>query len=335
MKILFIGGNGNISWHCVQKAIDSGHEVFELNRAVTRNTRREVQPQVKQITADVRNDTAMKAALGDNVFDVICDFICFNGEQAKQAIQRFNGRIRQYVVISSEAVYRRESRFLPFTENTPQYDESVKDNYIAGKAQMEQVFRAAYEKEGFPVTIVRPGYTYDTIVPAPVGQNCFTAPQMFLNGYPLLMPGEGENLWSPLHSSDFAEAFVHLIGNISAVGEAYHITGERLITWNELAEDLLKALGANPANVIHIPRAEALNLGFHSRVVMEQHLWHYIFDNRKIKSVAKGWNQKITFSEGIKATIKWLFEDDVRRRINPIYEEKLNKLYEIYGKGNN
>ena len=333
MKILFIGGNGNISWHCVQEAIKAGHDVSELNRAATRNTRRQVQPEVRQIIADTRDDAAVAEALSVESFDVVCDFICFNDIQARQAVRRFQGRTKQYIVVSSEAVYRRESRFLPFKENTPQYAENVEDSYIAGKLQVERVFREVYEKEAFPATIVRPGYTYDTIVPAPVGQNCFTAPQKFLEGYPLLMPGDGENLWSPLHSSDFARAFVCLLGNPEAIGEDFHITGERLLTWNELARILLESLGADSENIIHIPRDEALELGFHSKVVMEQHLWHYIFDNQKIKSIAPGWGQTVSFKDGIKQTMKSLFEADVRRRINHVYEEKLRELYDIYWKG--
>ena len=56
MKVLFIGGNGNISWWCVQKALDEGHEVYELNRAQTRGTRRDVQSRVHEIISDIRNE---------------------------------------------------------------------------------------------------------------------------------------------------------------------------------------------------------------------------------------------------------------------------------------
>ena len=333
MKVLFIGGNGNISWWCVEEALLAGYDTYELNRAETRKTRRPVQERVTQIIADIRNESKTEQALGNETFDVVCDFICFNGEQAKRAIRMFKNRTKHYIVISSEAVYRRCSNSLPFTEDSPKYDYSVDDPYIAGKLEVEKEFVQAGKDFGFPYTIVRPGYTYDVIVPAPVGQNCFTAPKRFVEGYPLLMPGEGENLWNPLHSSDFAKAFVKLVGNPSTFGEAYHITGDWLMTWNELAEELLNALGVKEHNIIHIPRDEALNINsFHSRVVMQQHMWHYLFDNTKIKSVAKGWEQTVSFSDGIQNTIKWLYEKDVRRRNNPIYEEKLDELYARYWK---
>lgn len=334
MKVLFIGGNGNISWSCVQESINAGHEVIELNRAVTRNTRRPVQSEVRQIIADIRNPEDMTAALGNESFDVICDFICFNGEQARQAIKLFRGRTKQYIVISSEAVYKRQSSSLPFRETAEQYPLDGADTYIAGKLQIEAAFRDAYEKEDFPVTIVRPSYTYDTILPVPVGQNCFTAPQKLLNGYPLLMPGDGENLWSPLHARDFAAAFVCLVGNRESIGDNYHIAGELLLTWNELAEQLLDALGVRNKKIVHIPREDAFKITtFHSEIVMQQHMWHYVFDNSKIRTVAPDWSQKISFKDGIAETIKWLFEVDVRRRINPFYDEALEEIYNSYWKG--
>lgn len=336
MKVLFIGGNGNISWWCVEEAIKRGYEVYELNRGMTRATRRAVQPEVHEIIADIRNEEAVLRALGNETFDVICDFICFNDVQAKQAVRLFSGKCSQYIVISSEAVYRRESRYLPFREDTPQYGEDVGDSYILGKIKVENTFREAYRNSGFPVTIVRPGYTYDTIVQMPVGQNCFTAPQKLINGYPFLMPGDGENLVAPLHSRDFAKAFVHLLGNEATIGEDYHIAAEKLITWNEMAAGILTALNLDPENILHIPYFEAIEITeFYSGIVNRQHMWHYIFDNTKIKDVVSGWKQETNFAEGIKETISWLLADNKRQRIDPDRDRKLESIYARYWKGKN
>lgn len=334
MKVLFIGGNGNISWWCAEEAITRGYEVYELNRGMTRNTRRAVQTEVHEIIADIRDEEAVLRALDNETFDVVCDFICFNDDQARQAVRLFSGKCSQYIVISSEAVYRRESRYLPFREDTPQYNEDVEDTYILGKIKVEKTFRDAYRNNGFPVTIVRPGYTYDTIIQMPVGQNCFTAPQKLIKGYPFLMPGDGENLVAPLHSRDFAKAFAGLIGKKETIGEDYHIAAEKLITWNEMARDILLAFDLDPENILHIPYAEAMKITeFYSGVVNRQHMWHYIFDNTKIKNVVPEWRQETGFAEGIRETTSWLLADAKRQRINPDYDRKLESIYARYWKG--
>lgn len=326
-----IGGNGNISWHCTQKAIEAGYDVWELNRGLTRKTRRAVQPEVHQLVGDIRCFDETYNLLKDMSFDVVCDFICFNEEQAENDIRLFEGRTKQLIFISSESIYVRKSSNLPFTESAEQYNVSVPDSYIAGKIQAENVFQIAYERKKIPITIVRPGYTYDVIVPAPIGHNCFTAPRRYLAGYPLLMPGDGTNLWSPLHSRDFAKAFIRLMGNTDAIGEAFHITSDTLMTWNELAEQLLAALGIQNRQIIHIPYDKALLLDvFHSNIICQQHMWHYVFDNSKIKTIAQDWKAETSFAEGIKETIDWLFLNETHRRFNPQYDTELEKLYEKY-----
>lgn len=331
MRVLFIGGNGNISWWCVQKALEQGHEVYELNRGLTRKTRRKIQDNVKEIIADIRDEKSAINALENMMFDVVCDFICFNGEQARKSIEIFRNRCRQYIVISSEAVYDRTKSVLPFTEDSTVY-ESVDDAYIAGKIEVEKTFKDEYIQTGFPVTIVRPGYTYDTIVQMPVGQNCFTAVQKLLDGYPFLMPGDGENLVAPLHSKDFAKAFVALIGNNKTIGETYHIAADETITWNQMAMDIMQALELTEKIIVHISVEKAMQItDFYSEVVNHQHMGNYIFDNSKIKEIASEWEQEIKFYDGIQQTIDWLKEEKVRQRINPKYNEALERIYKELG----
>lgn len=332
MKILFIGGNGNISWWCVQKALEQGNEVYELNRGLTRKTRRKLQDNVKEIIADIRDKETVNKVLGEINFDVVCDFICFDEEQSQRTIEIFRGRCNQYIVISSEAVYDRSNVVLPFVETSRLYDECVKDNYIAGKIQVEKVFNREYSLSGFPITIVRPGYTYDTIIQMPIGQNCFTAIQKLLDGYPFLIPGNGENLVAPLHSKDFANAFVGLIGNSKSIGETYHITADKTITWNQMAMIIMEVLGLPREKIVHIPEEEAVKItDFYSEVVNYQHMGNYIFDNSKIKEIVPKWNQEIEFCDGIKETVDWLMEEPVRQRINSEYNEALNRIYKKFG----
>ncbi|MFP3041948.1 NAD-dependent epimerase/dehydratase family protein [Treponema primitia] len=341
MKILFIGGNGNISWYCVQKALEAGHDVWELNRGVTSKTRREIQAKVHKLTGDIRNHEEIRKVLGDMKFDVVADFICYNKKFAEFDIDLFRDKTKHFIFISSVVVYQRKTKYLPYSENTPQWDETDY-NYALDKIYAERVFMDAYNQFDFPVTIVRPAHTYDTIIPISLGHNCFTAPQRCLDGKPVLIAGDGTNLWTLTHSKDFARAFVGLMGCSSAIGEDFHITGDEWLTWLDIMKILLDTLGVKTPKYVHIPADEILKMNipvsthmaisFFGKAFAGQRMWCDIYNNSKIKKFVPGWKSEISFKEGIKETIDWMFEKNIRRRINPDLNNLLEELTLKYNK---
>ena len=54
--------------------------------------------------------------------------------------------------------------------------------------------------------------------------------------------GDGTSLWTLTHSADFARGYVGLMGNPHAIGNAYHITSDESMTWNQIYETLAEAL---------------------------------------------------------------------------------------------
>ena len=329
MKILFVGGKGNISWRCVQEALSFGYEVWELNRNETIKTRRQIQSQVHQLICDIHNKNEVLRALQGLAFDCVCDFICYNDADARDALSIFTGMTRHFIFISSEAVYKRQTVSLPFKETSEQYDPDSVCPYIAGKIKAEQVFMDAYEKNGFPVTIVRPCYTYDTIVPTPLGQNCFTAIKRMIDGDAALVCGDGINICTFTHSSDFAAAFRVIIADTNSIGQDYHIASDEWLTWNDELKIILTALNID-RKTIHIPYKDVISLPFFEADIMKQKMWHNIYDNSKIKGLAKGWSAKKSFSQGIRETLSWLFEDPQRQRINQKFNAVFDSLYAKY-----
>lgn len=331
MKVLFIGGNGNISWQCTQQALEHGHDVWQLNREQSVLTRRKVQTEVKKIKADIRETEKIKRLMENCFFDVVCDFICFNEEQAQKDIEVFRKHTKHFVFISSESVYKRESYNIPYKENSDRYDLYTCDSsYICGKIKAENTFMEAYKNEGFPVTIIRPAYTYDTIFPISIGHNCFTAAELIKRGYPLLIAGDGCNLWTFTHSSDFASAFIGLIENPDTIGKQFHISTEEWLTWNEQSDIVLRTLQAEKSGIFHVPFEAALELSdIQPREMMFQRMWHNIYCVDKVKEYVSNWSARVPFEDGIQKTVNWLNENKNHKR----YVDNLaNELMKIYGK---
>ena len=329
MKILFVGGYGNISWHCTQKALELGNEVYLLNRSQTTNSRRELPIGAKLVLSDVRDIEQTQKALDGLDFDVVCDFICYHAEEAKDAIKLFKNKTKQYIVVSSGANYNRIGAKYPLTEDVPQFNNWT---YAKNKIEMEQIFMSEYKASGFPVTIVRPGQTYDTLIPDAVGNADWTVAQRIIDGKPIIIFGDGTTLWTVTHSKDFANAFVQLFANPKTIGEAYHITSDEWLTWNEITSLTAKALGVDSPKIIYMPTNFIAKINPDLAIGIAGHKMHCdIYDNSKIKSIAKGWEAKIKFKDGIKQSIEWLKEDRNRRRINQKLNADLEELLISYG----
>lgn len=330
MKILIIGGTGNISWWCTAEALAHGHEVWILNRAATRLTRRKPPVGVQEIHVDINTPILHKIIRNFN-FDVVANFICFNAQQARENIRIFQDHTNLFLFISSEAIYQRKSEYLPFKESAPQHNSSIACSYIEGKIQAEEEFLKAQQQSKFPVAIIRPGYTYDTILPVSLGHNCFTAPQRALDGKAFLIGGNGNNQWTFTHSQDFASAFVSILKNPKIIGEAIHIISNFIYSWNEAMLILADTLCLKNPRFLHIPpeAVMASDLG-KQKEVAESRMLDAIFDNSKIKSLAPEWRAKIPLEEGLRLTLDWLYEDPRRIRIVPTLYQLLDELERQY-----
>jgi nucleoside-diphosphate-sugar epimerase len=152
----------------------------------------------------------------------------------------------------------------------------------------------------------------------------------------MLIPGDGTNLWSLCHSSDFADAFCELIGNEKAIGEDFHITGEEWLNWIDIGKEILSALGVPKAKLVHIPIKSILNLQIPKTSNLSitylgenfrgQRMWCDIYDNSKIKKIAPGWRCQIKFYDGIRMTFEWLMADPGRMRFNKDLDLILERL---------
>jgi nucleoside-diphosphate-sugar epimerase len=332
MKILFIGGNGQMSWHCATKAIEAGHRVWVLNRGETVAQRRPKPKGAIQIFANMRDLKGVRESLANLKFDVVSDFICYNPEQALADIDMFRNKVRQFIFISSAANYKRPCAY-PILESHP-FHNFLDWEYSMGKIRCEKLFLKYFKKEKFPVTIIRPGHTYDTTIPDAIGRGDWTTAKRLLEGKPILIPGDGSALWTATHAEDLARAFLHLLDNKKTLGEAYHITSDENLTWKEITDIVASTLGVKKPRYLYVPTDIIVKLNPSMKYDLFGHkTWCDIYNNSKIKSVAKNWKAEITFVKGVKRTIKWLTEDTNRRRLNPeldSFYDKISKDFENF-----
>ena len=229
-RVLFIGGSGVISSACSRVAVDSGIDLFVLNRG--RSTARPLPPGVNMLRADIREPETVRAEIKDHDFDAVVDWVAFTPEQVRTDVDLFRGRTGQYVFISSASAYQTPPARMPVTESTPLRNPYWQ--YSRDKIACEDLLVAAYREEGFPATIVRPSHTYDeTLVPFDGG---WTVLGRMLAGKPVIVHGDGTSLWTLTHHDDFARAFVPLLGHPRTLGEAIQITSDDVLTWNQIAE---------------------------------------------------------------------------------------------------
>ena len=327
-KILFIGGTGVISSGCAPAAVAAGFDLTLLNRG--QSSARPAAEGAEVLIANYYDDDELNETLKGHQFDVVVNWIAYTPDQVQRDIELFSGKIGQYIFISSASAYHKPILSLPITESTP-LDNPFWD-YSRNKAACERVLQDAYRQQRFPATIVRPSHTYDrTLSPLRGG---FTAIQRMIQGKPIIIHGDGTSLWVFTHHRDFATGFTGLLGNPRALGEAYHITSDDVLTWNQIAELLADAAGVQP-NIVHVP-SEVINrydpewgaglLGDKAHSV--------IFDNSKIKRMVPGFRAEIPFQQGAREIVDWYLADEARQQaaFSPEHDAMIDRILADYTK---
>lgn len=323
MHVLFIGGTGTISSACSQLCVERGIELYLLNRG---QTTRPVPAGVQVFTGNIRDTAAIKDLLADQRFDVVVDWIAFTPEHVEADLEVFRGRTSQYVFISSASVYQKPPSCLPITESTP-LDNPFWD-YSRAKIACEDRLMRAYREEKFPVTIVRPSHTYDkTKLPV---HGRYTVIDRMRKGKPVIVHGDGTSLWTLTHHTDFAKGFVGLLGNHQAIGQAYHITSDEVLTWNQIFQILANAAGAE-ATLVHMPSEMIAKFDPEWGAGLLGDKTHsVIFDNTKIKRLVPDFAATIPFSQGAREILAWFDADSSRQMIDESFDLLSDRMIERY-----
>ncbi|MFK5972871.1 MAG: NAD-dependent epimerase/dehydratase family protein [Flavobacteriaceae bacterium] len=326
MKVLFIGGTGNISTPSSRLAIARGIDLYHLNRG-----RSKIKiAGVKTILGDI-NKAEKLSELAKHHWDVVVNWIAFTPEDIKRDIALFKGKTKQYIFISSASCYQTPLSYPVITESTP-LSNNLWD-YSNDKIKCEDLLLQAYREEGFPMTIVRPSYTYDTVIPIAIGGFTeYNTCDRILKGKEIIIHGDGTSLWTVTHADDFAKGFVGLLGLWPAVGHAFHITSDEILSWNMIYKILATSLDRE-AKVVHIASDFICKIepSFTGSLLADK-AESVIFDNTKIKTFVPVYKATIPFSEGIKRTLQWLDDNPEKKIINPETNTQIENILRAYKK---
>lgn len=325
MKVLFIGGTGNISTSVSQLAVERGFDLHLLNRGQTPVTINGA----KVITSDIKQPAQVEAALQGQYFDAVVNWIAFTEEDIERDLALFAGRCGQYIFISSASAYQKPLTYPIITESTPLANPWWQ--YSRNKIACEERLIRAYREDGFPATIVRPSHTYDTILPTAIGAGrSYVIPQRMLDGKPVIVHGDGTSLWALTHCEDFAKGFVGLLGHPQSIGQSFHITSDFLINWNQIYEQMGEALGVKP-NIVHIPSDFIYELDNNTGAgLVGDKMWSVIFDNSKIKTFVPDYVATIPFHVGIRRTLAWFQADPARMEVKPEDDALIERILTAY-----
>jgi nucleoside-diphosphate-sugar epimerase len=310
MNVLYIGGTGEISYACVHAAVALGQKVTVYNRG---RNHEPLPESVRVITGDLGDHTSY-ARLGEEDFDVVCQFLAYDLGQIERDIEVFAGRTRQYIFISSASAYQKPQHDYRITEDTPL--ENPYWEYSRKKAAMERRLTEAHRDGRLPVTIVRPSHTHRRRFPGTFIGGDHIAWRM-LAGKPIIVHGDS-NLWTLTHSDDFAQAFVRLCGNDKALGEAFHITRDHAHLWAVVLRMMGEAIGAPEPELVHIASQTLVRYnGDWAGPLLGDKSCSVVFDNSKVSRAVGGWSCRIPLEEGLRRTSMF-----VRQRLDAGYAPK-------------
>jgi nucleoside-diphosphate-sugar epimerase len=332
MKILFIGGTGLISSACSELALERGHELFLLNRSAS--TKYPAPKHATILQADIHADSAhLSTLLAGHRFDAVVDFIAFTPEDIARDISLFSDKTDQFVFISSASAYQKPLQNYLITEETPLVNPFWE--YSRNKIACEELLMKAYHEDGFPVTIIRPSHTYGpSQIPLCVAGwvHPWTAIDRMKRGKQVIVSGDGTSLWVLTWNADFAKGLVGLLGNPKSIGEAFHITSDQALNWDQIYLEVYQALGLTP-NVIHIPAdlialydEESLGslIGDKSNTV--------VFDNSKIKRFFPDFKCEVNWAEGLRRSLAWFEAHPEFQTIDHEENAKWDRIIEAYGR---
>lgn len=333
MKALLIGGTGTISLPIAKELLAKGWALSVLNRGSAQR----LLPQAEMIKADMNDAEDVKEKLKGRHFDVVAQFIAYTPQQVQRDIDLFQGLCSQYIFISSASAYHKPPRYPLVLESTPLHNPYW--TYSQNKAACEELLMKNYRDIGFPVTIVRPSHTFSQAgLPFAIHgkTGAFSVISRILNEQPVIIPGDGTTLWTVTWSADFAKGFIGLMGNMHTLGEAFHITSDEALTWNQIYQTVCDIL-QKPFKPCYVPSA-LLSLVKNSDwrgALLGDKANCALFDNKKIKRFVPGFICPTRFDQAARMALDHILRQEELQEKDPAFDSFCDEAVQVMGTAQN
>ena len=237
MRVLIMGGTRFIGVYLTKLLVDQGHQVVLFNRG---NHPAPVDG-VQTIVGDRKDAEGLKAKLAGESFDAIFDNNGRELSDTQPLVELFGDKVQHFVYVSSAGVYLKSDQ-MPHIEG----DAVDPQSRHKGKFETETYLQA----QNVPFTSVRPVYIYGPQNYNPLESWFF---DRVVRDRPIPIPGNGMHLTQLGHVQDLAAAMAAVLGNETAIGQIYNISGEKAVTFDGLARACAIAAGKDPArlNLVH------------------------------------------------------------------------------------
>ena len=309
MRVLVLGGTGSIGRCIVESLLNGNSDVTIFHRGHTNcSTPREV----CVIKGDRKDRNAFEKKMESRDFDVVIDMISFSFEDAASAYRAFNGRIQHFIQCSTGMTYGP-----PF----PRHGSNIKETdplnghsaYGLGKIAADNLLLNAYAKNGFPVTIMKPSYTYGpgNGIYRQIGGDTKWIDRL-RRGKPILSITDGASRFQFLSTYDAGEGFAKVAGNKKCIGQVYNIVNTKAITWNEWHHAVAEALDVEP-KIVFVTEEFLLKIAPEKFCGFAGNFGHkeVVFSGKKLEKDISTFRPKASLTESIRETIEWMDENGI------------------------
>ena len=119
-------------------------------------------------------------------------------------------------------------------------------------------------------------------------------------------------------------------GHGRTLGEAFHITSDDVLTWDQIARAVAAAAGVEP-RIVHVPSDAIAGADPEwGAGLLGDKAHSMVFDNSKVHSLDGSSVATTPFEQGAREMVAWYDEDPARRLVDPRVDVVMDRLVERF-----